>query len=89
MKTIYEYEIMTYGIETITMPKDANIISVQAQNNQVRLWVETDTNCVESINVVFHMITTGSYIPDYVELEYLGTVVLDDGGFVVHIYKQI
>lgn len=75
-------------LTTITMPRGATVLDVQNQQGIVCLWVETvpdlkaaggkQTRC-------FRWVETGKPVPT--GGEYLGTVQLDDGNYVVHIYE--
>lgn len=43
MKTIYKYPLQVTDIQKILMPVYAQILSVQAQNNQLVLWAVVET----------------------------------------------
>ena len=43
MKTIYKYEIELVDNQSIEMPKGAEVLSVQVQNNKPCLWAIVET----------------------------------------------
>lgn len=85
MKTIYKYEISKYGCRDIRMPKGAKILSTHLQHNEPVIWALVDTSeptVSRSINV--H--TTGSDVGEDDTSRFIGTLLLDDGKYVVHIF---
>lgn len=87
MKTIHKYNVSPWQHEqSVLMPKGAKIISVQEQYNNVVLWALVETeNLHESRTIIVN--TTGSeFHPE--SNKFIGTVQLNDGSFVSHIYEK-
>lgn len=82
MKVVYKYPLQVLDDQVIRMPLDAQICSIQVQNNIPTLWAVVDDNLAE-INFNIITIGTGQYFkPD--GLIYLGTYQLV--GFVGHVF---
>lgn len=89
MKIIYKYPLKTTGIQSIMMPKNANILTAQVQNDIPCLWavVEPEKELEER-----HIITYGTGHP-FTESngkhKYIATYQLAGGGFIGHIFEFI
>ncbi len=87
MKTVYKYEIHyeEANIATFDIPQGAKLLSLQVQAGKPVLYFE-----VESRNPTrrqdFLLVETGATIPPGVRLKYIGTVVLRDDSYVIHVY---
>jgi hypothetical protein len=89
-KVIWKFKIRYKGIQEINMPKEAEILSVGNQKDNVELWAmvnpdsEMEARFIEAFN-------TGEPIPcDMgVERKFIGTVILDNGTTVVHIFERV
>ena len=69
------------------MPKDAKILSVQKQEEELVLWAEVNTTAeVENRNI--NIFETGHSIPEELDLVYLGTVLFMNDSFVAHVFEQ-
>ena len=90
IKRIFKYtvEVKTVGLTMIEMPKDSKIIKIAEQNEFIQVWAEvTNSHKTETVSLV--MIETGDFLPNAIKLEYLETVLLLQGGYVLHIYKIV
>ena len=89
MKTIYKYDLQVGAGEfTTLLPKDAEILSVQTQYGNPKLWVivDPDTGLHEERRIV--VIGTGWGVPDGMgRSEYVGTYQTEDG-FVWHVFAD-
>lgn len=84
MKTIYKYEISKYGRREIRMPKGAKILSTQLQHGEPVIWALVDTSAPSvARNIDVH--TTGSDVRDDDTSRFIGTLLLDDGKYVIHV----
>ncbi len=86
MKTIHKYSLKPSIVNTITMPKGAEILTVQVQRGGPQLWALVDPHAeleVKSISVWL----TGDDIPNDVG-EYVATFQLADGDYVLHVFQK-
>ncbi len=85
---IFKYPIKTIDFQGVRMPVGAKILTVQPQFNELCLWAEVDAMAdMESRTI--RIIGTGHYVPETETLKYIGTVQLDGGGFVFHVYERL
>ena len=69
------------------MPQGARILSAQVQHGRVQLWALVDTEApVVQRNVVPY--GTGHPLPHGDPGKFVGTVQLDDGALVLHLFDQ-
>jgi len=85
MKKIFKYKLMITGLQTVVMPKDAEILSVQVQYNDICIWALVDPKN-ELIERGFNIFGTGHEIPETVG-KYIGTFQIDDGRLVFHLFE--
>lgn len=88
-KTIWKFEIKT-DKGNIEMPKDAEILSIQEQNNKPCIWalVNPDNETEERY---FELFGTGHDVPCGMGIErnFIGTFQLSGGVFVFHVFERI
>lgn len=74
----------------LKMPRFAQILSVQFQGNAgIMVWAEVDPSQPEETRY-FEVYCAGASLPeDGYFREYLDTLLLDGGSFVIHIYERI
>lgn len=92
MKTIFKYRLdpATTERHLISMPVGAAILVAQNQREHVTLWAEVDdANPLEEREFLVCM--TGQPIPrgDYKQRLFCGTVQLDGGDLVLHVYELL
>lgn len=89
-EVIYKYPLEVVDSQVITLTTDADVLTVQVQNNQPVLWalVRTDIEAHQQRRI--RMIGTGHEInPSPTErLMYLSTIQLRDGALVLHVFEQ-
>jgi hypothetical protein len=83
---IHKYELNHLGQSILKLAIDYKVLAVQAQAGKVCIWVEEDP-CASTHFVYFESITTGSEVLE--GCEYISTVQLDAGKFIVHIYREL
>lgn len=73
--------------QTIAMPKDAKIITVQLQDGKPCIWamVNPDQPKVKKTILCYD---TGQAIPHPNKLTYIGTCQADAGDIVYHVFEQ-
>lgn len=86
-KTIWKYELDITGVQSIQMPKDAEILCVQAQNGKPCLWALVNP-VAEKETIGLFTYGTGHIVPTepYVH-RYIGTYQLEDGALVFHVFS--
>jgi len=86
MRTIYKYPLTRQSLQSIRMPRGAQILTVQAQENEACLWaeVETDFPAEERWIETFGTGKPMSELPR----RYLGSAQLDGGSVVAHVYER-
>lgn len=88
MQKIFKYQLANHGVRHIEMPIDAVILSVREQNNIACLWALVDTS-KQLENRVFDIYVTGEEITVPEQKRFIGTVLLNNGDFVVHVFEII
>jgi len=97
MKAIYKYPIKNEEVQTLMLPKGAEILSIQVQSGSVVLYAIVNPDA-EKEKRVFRCYITGDSV-DYGrndfdnELKYVGTYMLFNqqfvGHFVGHLFEEI
>ena len=91
MKTIWKFNIVTTDRQTVSMPRGAEILTVQVQNGAVCLWAKVDTEAPSQLRDIE---TFGTWHPMAEESgarrQYIGTYQLRRGGdLVFHVFEGI
>ena len=86
---IWKYPVAITDLQTIKMPHDSLILSVQVQGESAVLWavINPDAKLVERH---FRLVGTGHTI--YCEIDtlvYVGTFQIYNGALVFHLFEQI
>lgn len=90
-KTIWKYELSPSitGNHTFKMPKDAEILIVQMQNNNPCIWVLVNPNN-EAEERFFELFGTGHEIPcDGISRKFIGTFQIQEGSLVFHLFERL
>lgn len=85
MKVIYKYKLEA-GLTKISLPKNAQFLSVQAQLGSIVLWFECDASPSEFEEREFIPIPTGAEYQNY-HRKFLGTVQFGNGSLIFHIFE--
>lgn len=87
MKTIFKYQLEITDVQTLQIPVNSTILSVQLQNDTLCMWVLVNTeNKIENVNI--HIFGTGHEINPEIPLAYISTVQLYGGKLIFHIFKE-
>ena len=88
MKTIYKYPAHFYGHFDLEMPKGAQILTIDTQEEAPYIWAIVDTNAPKEMRK-FNMMKTGYPIPKEETLNYIGTFqeCRPDVEFVGHLFE--
>lgn len=85
MRTIHKYVVGSTA--TVSMPRGATVLTIQAQRDVPCIWAEVDTTQpLEDRR--FIIFGTGHEMPADASLTYLGTFQLDGGALVFHVYEE-
>jgi hypothetical protein len=85
MKTIHKYGLNGNPDQQIEMPHGARILSADEQSNFICIWVLVDTNNKMAKRNI-HICLTGGDETDRIVCIHVGTVLLNNGTFVVHVF---
>ena len=85
MRSIYKHTIAKDGIENISIPKGAVLLSCKKQGNQIAIWFDVDVN--EYLREVrqFECIMTG-HEPPY-GAKFIDTCLFENDSFVLHVFE--
>ena len=78
LKEIWEFHLDICDEQTILIPKNAKILSVQAQNDNLCLWVLCDP-LASKIERIFYIYGTGNPIQNYPLGKFINTAQTKDG----------
>lgn len=92
MRVIHKYSLGRHVFEetravTIPMPPASVVLSVDNQYNTITLWANVLVEGDDAEPHVFYVVPTGGNVPN--NGVYLGTVMLDEGTVVGHIYQGV
>lgn len=93
MITIYKYPLPVRDFQTIEIGKNAQILSVCEQNNQIVLYAMVCTNEIatedrSTVRRVIGIYGTGNPISEHPGfLKFIGTVSLDKGSLMFHVFE--
>lgn len=82
---IYKYCLSVIDRQTIRLPTDAKILTVQVQDEKICIWIELLPHCNEEERVIYIRGTGQIFVKGLTET-YLATVQLH--GMVWHLYED-
>ena len=87
MKKIWKFPLEITGEQNVTMPQNARIMSVQAQNRQLFLWVLCE---VENVKVKrkIYIYGTGYEVKNSLAKKFIDTVQAHKGQLVWHVFEE-
>lgn len=91
-KKIYKYSVDIIGEQVITLPKGSEILTIQTQIDEPKMWVLVDPKETEKEEVVLETLGTGENIPDTengTERKYLASYQIRGGGLVFHVFQKV
>jgi hypothetical protein len=80
---VYEYDLTVIGQQIIEMPVGANLLTVQLQHGNLKLWAAVDSNIMTKRSII--IIGTG-YEISYTPKKYIGTFQMMNGNLVFHVF---
>ena len=88
MKTIYKYPLIAMHTQTLELPKGSSILSVMNQFDEIVIYalVDTEEKQTEKYTITTH--GTGHKADDVCNFKFLGTVKLEDGRLMFHVFYR-
>ena len=85
METVYKY-LLQPGNHTIEMPKKAEILTINTQDEEAFVWAKIDTNQTTELRRFF---TTGTGMPilNCVKKQYVGSFMMNNKSLVFHVFE--
>lgn len=83
--TIWKFPLLIRDQQSVSMPKDAEILTVQMQHGEACLWAEVDPTEKTEVRTIL-ILGTGHAFRRGLMRKYIGTV--QDGDFVWHVYEH-
>ena len=88
MKTIYKYELQILDEQQVIIPKGANILSVQVQDNKLYFYTLVDTDKEYTVET-FLVLGTGNPIEYDIEKDYKHVGTVQQRSFVWHVFMKV
>ena len=92
MKTIWKFELtpVINGTHSIKMPKEAEILSIQTQNEKPQIWAIVNDEA-EKEERFFEIFGTGHKIPcDMgIDRKFIGTFKMHNGTLIFHLFERL
>lgn len=86
---IYKYPLIITDKQTISLPKGSTILSVANQREQLVLYALIQDSTINTEEYKIRIIGTGHNIICNVQaMTFAGTVLMDDGSLVWHIFYE-
>lgn len=89
MLTIYKYEVPLGDTFNLKLPRGAEVIHFNSQNDIMQLWAKLDTDA-ELENRFFRLAGTGHnllYMTQGYDLHYIGSAKLYDDALIFHLFE--
>lgn len=87
MTTIHKYILEMTDEQVIALPMEARILSIQEQKNHLCLWAMVDPELGKTSHII-EIFGTGQAMGG-ADRSYLGTVKMNDGSFVWHVFERM
>lgn len=86
MKTIWKFPLTAINYQTLEIPKDAEVLTIQAQNGEPCLWARVDSDAaIVKRSIAIH--GTGHSLPD-TKGDYLGTYQMAQSALIFHVFES-
>jgi len=86
MKVVWKFPLTVNSVQVLSLPEGAIPLHVNAQDNEPFLWCLCDSSQPVYADREFRFVTTGETFSN-TYLQYIGTVHLDNGHFVAHVFE--
>lgn len=84
--SIYKYPLKAQEHQELELPLGAQILSVQAQRNEICIWALVNTGTINTEIRRVSIYPTGRSSSSTLDREFLGTVQLHGGDLVFHVF---
>ena len=88
MKTIWKFVLPVEDFVGFEMPRGAQILTVQVQNNQICMWALVDPTAPKDRRH-FQVVGTGHPFKNWQQCNYIGSVQMLQGELVFHVYEML
>ena len=88
MRSIFKYALRVTDEQTLTLPANAEILSVANQNENIVLYALVDTSVKGLQNHTIYIHGTGHVVYGD-SLAFIGTVVLHGGRLMFHVFRDV
>ena len=90
MKRIYKYSVGNVAIQSLTVPKGAELLTVKLQAGFPFLWVLVDDEQKVFVKCEIVVYKTGEKVKEYWTSEqYLGTLIVSNDTLVYHFFGEV
>lgn len=84
--TIWKFPVLVTDAQVVIMPRGAQFLTLQVQNEEPCLWAMVDPELPKEKRYLL-TIGTGSNFPPVID-KYVGTYQLDGGALVFHVFES-
>lgn len=88
MQTVYKYQLSQNRETQVELPKGAEILKVDVQNDTICLWAKVNPDKKKKEARTFEVFGTGHPMPDF-ERRFLNTFFVQGGTYVFHAFERI
>jgi len=88
MKSIYKYILEPIEEQEISLPKGAKILTAHEQHGRICIWALVTVPETEIEERVICIYGTGDQFSEEGIHTYIGTVFLQDGNYVFHVFEK-
>ena len=88
MRTIWKYELDITDSQTLEMPINADILTVQIQRETAQLWALVNPELSKE-NRYIQIYGTGHNVTEDLDLKYISTIQLQSGDLIFHIFEVV
>lgn len=90
MKTIYKYRLFFTPVQTITVPRGAELLHLDSQGDKCFIWAKIDREHTQVDDIEIKVVATGDTFDD-TGWTYLSTLTMESksiGAVVLHFFKR-
>lgn len=85
--TVWKTALKPMNVQQVAIPRGAQILSAHMQDNMPTIWYLCDTDApLEDREIA--IVATGSAAPYPAEAHFIGTVLINGGSIVAHIFER-
>lgn len=89
MKTVWKFPLAVADVQTVQMPANAHILTVQTQSGIPFVWALVNPDMPQETRTII-IVGTGHARDELDELvNYIGTVQMADGALIFHVFEKV